>query len=91
MMNMADNARSFDVASIMLSSQSVFAATFGSSSLNGGAETRSSATRSWEGAVHQLVIGDQVEDLSFLRLDGAVARLSDFPGPLLLIFLRHLR
>lgn len=39
----------------------------------------------------QLTVGDQVEDQTFLRPDGTAARLSDFPGSLLLIFLRHLR
>jgi hypothetical protein len=36
-------------------------------------------------------VGDCVDDLAFLRPDGTAARLSEFPGPLLLIFLRHLR
>ena len=36
-------------------------------------------------------VGDHVADLAFLRPDGSAARLSDFPGPLLLVFLRHLR
>ena len=35
-------------------------------------------------------IGDRVEDLAFLGANGNKARLSDYPGPLLLIFLRHL-
>ena len=38
-----------------------------------------------------LDVGDPVADLSFLRPDGAAVRLSELPGPLLLIFLRHLR
>lgn len=36
-------------------------------------------------------VGDRVDDLPFLRPDGTAVRLSEFPGPLLLIFLRHLR
>ncbi len=36
-------------------------------------------------------VGDHVADLTFLRPDGAAVRLSEFPGPLLLVFLRHLR
>jgi hypothetical protein len=36
-------------------------------------------------------IGDTVEDLGFLGSDRAVIRLSDRPGRLLLLFLRHLR
>ena len=39
----------------------------------------------------RLRIGDHVADLTFLRPDGTTVRLSDFPGSLLLIFLRHLR
>jgi peroxiredoxin len=35
-------------------------------------------------------IGDTLPDLILLRPDGKEARLSDFPRPLLLIFLRHL-
>lgn len=35
-------------------------------------------------------VGDPVADLTFLRPDGATVRLSEFPGPLLLVFLRHL-
>jgi hypothetical protein len=38
-----------------------------------------------------LDVGDHVADLTFLSPDGAAIRLSEFPGPLLLIFLRHLR
>ena len=38
-----------------------------------------------------LDVGDPVCDLTFLRLNGTAARLSEFPGSLLLIFLRHLR
>ena len=38
-----------------------------------------------------LDVGDHVAELTFLRPDGTAARLSEFPGPLLLIFLRHLR
>jgi hypothetical protein len=37
-----------------------------------------------------LQIGDRVDDLAFLRPNGDEARLSEYPGPLLLIFLRHL-
>jgi peroxiredoxin len=37
-----------------------------------------------------LSVGDPVTDLTFLRPDGSTVRLSDFPGPLLLVFLRHL-
>jgi peroxiredoxin len=37
-----------------------------------------------------LRVGDRVEDLAFLRPDGAPVRLSDFAGPLVLVFLRHL-
>ena len=36
-------------------------------------------------------VGDQVADLTLLRPDGTTARLSKYPGPLLLVFLRHLR
>ena len=36
-------------------------------------------------------VGDRVADLTFLRPDGSATRLSEFPGPLLLVFLRHLR
>lgn len=36
-------------------------------------------------------IGDRVDDLTFFRSDGTTVRLSEFPGPLLLVFLRHLR
>jgi hypothetical protein len=36
-------------------------------------------------------VGDRVDDLAFLRPDGTAVRLSEHPGPLLLIFLRHLR
>lgn len=35
-------------------------------------------------------IGDRIDDLTFLRSNGNKLRLSDYPGPLLLIFLRHL-
>src|SRR4051812_43345718 len=35
-------------------------------------------------------IGDVVADLAFLRPDGEATRLSNFGGPLLLVFLRHL-
>ena len=35
-------------------------------------------------------IGDRVDDLTFLRPNSDAVRLSDHPGPLLLIFLRHL-
>ena len=35
-------------------------------------------------------IGDRVTGLAFLRPNGDEVRLSDYPGPLLLIFLRHL-
>ena len=38
-----------------------------------------------------LDVGDRVDDLTFLRPDGTAVRLSEFPGPLLLVFLRHLR
>jgi peroxiredoxin len=38
-----------------------------------------------------LEVGDVVGDFSFVRMDGADARLSDFKDPvLILIFLRHL-
>ena len=46
---------------------------------------------SWRDVMPALDVGDQVADLTFLRPDGTAARLSEFPGPLLLIFLRHLR
>ena len=36
-------------------------------------------------------IGDAVEDLRFLGSDNVAVRLSDRPGPLVLLFLRHLR
>ncbi len=36
-------------------------------------------------------IGDKVEDLGFLSPDNVAVRLSDRPGRLLLLFLRHLR
>lgn len=36
-------------------------------------------------------VGDHLADLTFLRPDGSAVRLSEFPGPLLLVFLRHLR
>jgi peroxiredoxin len=36
-------------------------------------------------------IGDTLPDLSLLRPDGEMVHLSDFPRPLLLIFLRHLQ
>jgi len=39
----------------------------------------------------RLCVGDHVDDLSFLRSDGTTVRLSEFPGPLLIVFLRHLR
>ena len=35
-------------------------------------------------------IDDHVADLAFLRPDGGATRLSDYRGPLLLVFLRHL-
>jgi hypothetical protein len=36
-------------------------------------------------------VGDRVEDLTFVRPDGAAVALAAFAGrPLLLIFLRHL-
>jgi hypothetical protein len=35
-------------------------------------------------------VGDRVDELTFLRPNGDTARLSDYPGTLLLIFLRHL-
>lgn len=35
-------------------------------------------------------VGDHVADLAFFRPDGSPVRLSEFPGPLLLVFLRHL-
>ena len=38
-----------------------------------------------------LDVGDRVADLTFLRTDGTAVRLSEFHGPMLLIFLRHLR
>jgi peroxiredoxin len=38
-----------------------------------------------------LDMGSRVADLTFLRPDGSPVRLSEFQGPLLLIFLRHLR
>lgn len=38
-----------------------------------------------------LCVGEPVADLTFLRPDGATVRLSEIPGPLLLVFLRHLR
>jgi hypothetical protein len=38
-----------------------------------------------------LAVGDRVTDLTFLRPDGTSVVLSEFPGALLLIFLRHLR
>ena len=38
-----------------------------------------------------LDVGDHVADLTFLRPDGTAVRLSEFPGPLVLVFLRHLR
>jgi peroxiredoxin len=37
-----------------------------------------------------LEVGDQVADLQLLRPDGSSVRLSDFRGPLVLIFIRHL-
>jgi hypothetical protein len=37
-----------------------------------------------------LRVGDRVENLAFQRPDGTPARLSDFAGPLVLVFLRHL-
>ena len=37
-----------------------------------------------------LQICDRVDDLTFLRPNGDETRLSDYPRPLLLIFLRHL-
>ncbi len=36
-------------------------------------------------------VGDTIADLSFFRPDGSAVLLSDYSGPLLLIFLRHLR
>lgn len=36
-------------------------------------------------------VGDRAVDLAFLRPDGSAVRLSEYPGPLLLVFLRHLR
>ena len=36
-------------------------------------------------------VGDSVTDLTFLRPDGSEVRLSEFPGAIVLIFLRHLR
>ncbi len=36
-------------------------------------------------------VGDPVEDLAFSRPDGSEVRLSEFPGAMVLIFLRHLR
>jgi len=38
-----------------------------------------------------LRVGDRVRELTFLRPDGTIVRLSEFPGLLLVIFLRHLR
>lgn len=38
-----------------------------------------------------LSVGDRVPDLTFLRPDGNAVRLAAFPGPLLLVYLRHLR
>jgi len=38
-----------------------------------------------------LRVGDHVGELTFLRPDGTTVRLSEFPGVLLVIFLRHLR
>ena len=38
-----------------------------------------------------LRVGDPVADQTFLRGDGTPVRLSEYSGPLLLIFLRHLR
>ena len=38
-----------------------------------------------------LDVGDRVADLTFLRPDGTAVRLSEYPGPLVLVFLRHLR
>ena len=38
-----------------------------------------------------LDVGDHVADLTFLRSEGTAVNLSEFPGPLLLVFLRHLR
>lgn len=35
-------------------------------------------------------VGDRVADLTFLRPSGDAVHLSDYPGPLLLVFLRHL-
>lgn len=37
-----------------------------------------------------LHIGDHVSDFTFLRPNGDAVRLSDYPAPLLLVFLRHL-
>ena len=39
----------------------------------------------------RLDVGDCVTDLKFLRPDGTSVHLSQFPGALLLILLRHLR
>ncbi len=36
-------------------------------------------------------VGDAVADLAFLRPDGSKVLLSEFPGAMVLIFLRHLR
>lgn len=39
----------------------------------------------------RLTVGDRVPDLTFLRPDGTAVRLAEYPGPLLLVYLRHLR
>ena len=36
-------------------------------------------------------VGGHLVELTFLRPDGTTTRLSEYPGALLLIFLRHLR
>lgn len=38
-----------------------------------------------------LAVGNRVTNLTFLHPDGTSVSLSQFPGALLLIFLRHLR
>lgn len=43
-----------------------------------------------EASTMSIQIGDPVDDLAFPRPDGSTVRLSDYPGTLLLIFLRHL-
>ncbi len=39
----------------------------------------------------RLEVGDRIADLKFVQLDGVSVRLSEIGGPMLLIFLRHLR